>query len=246
MMPAEAVDFSKVVKTYDTFRALDELSFSIHEGELYGLIGPNGAGKTTAIKVLTGLRKATSGKVEVLGYAPQDPAVRPLVGYMPQETALYLDLSVRENLELFGRLYDIESQALGGRIEELLAFVNLSDWADKVITELSGGMQHRASLAAALLPNPKLIVLDEPTVGVDPELRATFWQRFADMQNEGTTILITTHYMDEAMRCERVGLVNHGKLIAEGKPEELIRKAGVKTLEDAFLKLAGRKQEVVK
>lgn len=245
-MPAEAVDFSKVVKTYDTFRALDELTFSIHEGELYGLIGPNGAGKTTAIKVLTGLRKATSGKATVLGYAPQDTAVRPLVGYMPQETALYLDLSVRENLELFGRLYDIEKGALTSRIEELLAFVNLSDWADKVITELSGGMQHRASLAAALLPKPKLIVLDEPTVGVDPELRATFWQRFADMQKEGTTILITTHYMDEAMRCERVGLVNHGKLIAEGKPEELIRKAGVKTLEDAFLKLAGRKQEVAR
>jgi ABC-2 type transport system ATP-binding protein len=101
-------------------------------------------------------------------------------------------------------------------------------------------MQHRASLAAALLPKPKLLVLDEPTVGVDPELRATFWARFADMQKDGTTILITTHYMDEAMRCERVGLVNHGKLIAEGRPSELIEKAGVKTLEDAFLKLAGR------
>src|SRR5262249_11375026 len=148
-MPAEAVAFSKVVKTYDTFRALDELSFSIHEGELYGLIGPNGAGKTTAIKVLTGLRKATSGKATVLGYGPQDSAVRPLVGYMPQETALYLDISVRENLELFGRMYDIDKKALGARIDELLEFVSLSDWADKIITELSGGMQHRASLAAA-------------------------------------------------------------------------------------------------
>ena len=239
-MAAEAVAFNKVVKTYDTFRALDELTFSIHEGELYGLIGPNGAGKTTAIKVLTGLRKASGGDAKVLGYEPQDPAVRPLVGYMPQETALYLDLSVRENLELFGGLYDIKKPALQARIKDLLEFVNLSDWADKVITDLSGGMQHRASLAAALLPKPKLLVLDEPTVGVDPELRATFWARFADMQKDGTTILITTHYMDEAMRCERVGLVNHGKLIAEGSPEALIKHAKVKTLEDAFLKLAGR------
>jgi ABC-2 type transport system ATP-binding protein len=239
-MVKPAISFKKVVKNYDKFRALDGLSFQVQAGELYGLIGPNGAGKTTAIKVLTGLRRATSGTATVLGFAPQDPAVRPLVGYMPQETALYLDISVRENLELFGRMYDIEKKALRERIDELLEFVSLSDWADKIITELSGGMQHRASLAAALLPKPKLIVLDEPTVGVDPELRATFWARFADMQKEGTTILITTHYMDEAMRCERVGLVNHGKLVAEGKPAELIRDAGVKTLEEAFLKLAGR------
>jgi ABC-2 type transport system ATP-binding protein len=246
-MPSKAVAFDKVVKTYNkTFKALDGLTFSIEEGELYGLIGPNGAGKTTAIRVLTGLQRATSGEAKVLGYSPQDPAVRPLVGYMPQETALYLDLSVRENLQLFGRLYDLNKHELEERIADLLGFVNLTDWADKVITQLSGGMQHRASLAAALLPKPKLLVLDEPTVGVDPELRATFWARFADMLKDGTTILITTHYMDEAMRCQRVGLVNHGKLVAEGNPEELVKRAGVKTLEDAFLKLAGRKKEVLK
>jgi ABC-2 type transport system ATP-binding protein len=241
-MAVYSVAFKDVVKTYDnTFRALDGLSFSIRAGELYGLIGPNGAGKTTGIRVLTGLQRATSGTVEVLGYQPQDPVVRSLVGYMPQETALYSDLTVRENLELFGRLYDMDKAALRSRIVELLEFVNLTDWADKVITQLSGGMQHRASLAAALLPKPKLLVLDEPTVGVDPELRATFWQRFSDMQKDGTTILITTHYMDEAMRCERVGLVNHGQLIAEGAPTELIKRAGVNTLEEAFLALAGRK-----
>ena len=242
-MPTEAVVFNKVVKVYDkTFRALDGMDFRIERGALYGLIGPNGAGKTTSIRVLTGLVRATSGEVKVLGYSPQDPAVRPLVGYMPQETALYLDLTVRENLTLFGGLYNMKGPALKERVDELLEFVNLSEWADKVITQLSGGMQHRASLAAALLPRPRLLVLDEPTVGVDPELRATFWQRFADMQKDGTTILITTHYMDEAMRCERVGLVNHGKLIAEGAPAELVKRAGVKTLEDAFLRLAGRKE----
>jgi len=220
------------------------MTFQIKQGELYGLIGPNGAGKTTSIRVLTGLQQASSGEVKVLGYRPQDPAVRPLVGYMPQETALYVDLTVRENLELFGRLYGLKRNALRERIDDLLGFVDLTKWADQVVTQLSGGMQHRASLAAALLPKPRLLVLDEPTVGVDPELRATFWQRFSDMQKDGTTILITTHYMDEAMRCERVGLVNHGRLIAEGSPAELIKRAGVKTLEDAFLKLAGRNQEV--
>jgi ABC-2 type transport system ATP-binding protein len=238
-----AVTFENVIKEYGKdFKALDGLSFSIKRGELYGLIGPNGAGKTTSIRVLTGLTSATSGEVDVLGHKPQSKAVRSLVGYMPQETALYVDLTVRENLQLFGRLYDMDRKTLSARVDELLEFVNLSEQADKVITELSGGMQHRASLAAALLPKPQLLVLDEPTVGVDPELRANFWQRFQKMQDEGTTILITTHYMDEAMRCERVGLVNHGKLIAEGAPKELIEKTGTKTLEDAFLALAGRKE----
>lgn len=238
-----AVNFKNVSKVYDkTFKALDGLSFSVQAGQLYGLIGPNGAGKTTSIRVLTGLQRATSGEVSVLGYKPFDPAVRPLIGYMPQETALYLDLTVRENLELFGSLYDMTKNTLHDRVAELLEFVNLSERADTVITQLSGGMQHRASLAAALLPKPKLLVLDEPTVGVDPELRATFWARFADMQKDGTTIIITTHYMDEAMRCERVGLVNHGRLIAEDAPEALIKHAGVKTLEEAFLALAGRKE----
>ena len=239
----DAVRFRDVSKTYGkSFTALNGLSFSIKKGELYGLIGPNGAGKTTSIRVLTGLTQASGGEVSVLEHKPQDKAVRSLVGYMPQETALYLDLTVRENLQLFGRLYDMDRQSLNTRIDDLLAFVNLSDQADQVITELSGGMQHRASLAAALLPKPKLLVLDEPTVGVDPELRANFWQRFQKMQDEGTTILITTHYMDEAMRCERVGLVNHGKLIAEGSPQDLILRTGTKTLEEAFLALAGRKE----
>jgi ABC-2 type transport system ATP-binding protein len=241
-MPDLAVEFNQVSKVYDkTFKALDGLSFSVRSGELYGLIGPNGAGKTTSIRILTGLQRATSGQVSVLGYQPFDPDVRPLIGYMPQETALYLDLTVRENLELFGSLYDMTKKSLSSRVSELLDFVNLSDRADTVITQLSGGMQHRASLAAALLPKPKLLVLDEPTVGVDPELRATFWARFADMLREGTTIIITTHYMDEAMRCERVGLVNHGRLIAEDAPADLVKHAGVKTLEEAFLALAGRK-----
>ncbi len=242
-MPELAVEFQNVKKVYNkTFYALDGLTFSVGEGELYGLIGPNGAGKTTSIRIMTGLQRATSGKVSILGHEPSDSAVRELIGYMPQETALYVDLTIRENLQLFGRLYNLSRASLDQRIADLLNFVGLSDRADTVITQLSGGMQHRASLATALLPKPRLLVLDEPTVGVDPELRANFWSRFADMQKDGTTIIITTHYMDEAMRCERVGLVNHGRLIAENSPRALVRKAKARSLEEAFLALAGRKE----
>jgi ABC-2 type transport system ATP-binding protein len=237
---ADAIAFDDVIKTFQKFRALDGLSFRVREGEMYGLLGPNGAGKTTAIRILTGLLRPTSGKAVVLGHAPSDAAVRPLVGYMPQETALYVDLTVSENLRLFGRLYGMPNEALDARIEELLAFVDLSKWGDALVTNLSGGMKHRASLAAALLPKPRLLVLDEPTVGVDPELRAAFWKQFADMGRDGTTILLTTHYMDEARRCHRVGLMRRGKLIAEDTPEAVMRGAGVDNLEDAFLKLASR------
>jgi ABC-2 type transport system ATP-binding protein len=239
-MTEPAVVFRDVVKKYGGFAALDGASFEIREGELYGLLGPNGAGKTTAIRILTGLQRATSGDVRVLGLAPSDPAVRPLVGYMPQETALYIDLTVAENLDLFGRLYGMAADVRARRIQELLEFVDLSKWADTVVSKLSGGMKHRTSLAASLLPKPRLLVLDEPTVGVDPELRANFWERFTRMRQDGTTILLTTHYMDEARRCERVGLMRRGKLLREGTPGDIMRDAGVDNLEDAFLKLAGR------
>lgn len=237
------VTFSKVTKEFDGFKALNDLSFSIDEGGLYGLIGPNGAGKSTAIRIMTGLIKATDGKIDVLGYQPQDAEVRPLVGYMPQEMALYQDLTVRENLEFFGKLYSISKKDLKKRITDLLDFVELSRWDKTVIANLSGGMKHRTSLAVALLSKPRLLVLDEPTVGVDPELRASFWQRFEDMRADGTTILLTTHYMDEARRCEKIGLINHGRLIAEGTLDGLLEITKTRNLEDAFLSLTRRKKE---
>ena len=237
------VTFSKVTKEFDGFKALNNLSFSIDEGGLYGLIGPNGAGKSTAIRIMTGLIKASEGEVDVLGYKPQQADVRPLVGYKPQEMALYQDLTVRENLEFFGKLYSISKIDLKKRITDLLDFVELSRWDKTIIANLSGGMKHRTSLAVALLSKPRLLVLDEPTVGVDPELRASFWQRFEDMRADGTTILLTTHYMDEARRCEKIGLINHGRLIAEGTPDGLLEITKTRNLEDAFLSLTRRKKE---
>jgi len=242
-MSEKVVTFNNVVKEFDGFKALNNISFSIDEGGLYGLIGPNGAGKSTAIRIMTGLIKPTKGEVDVLGYHPQDAEVRPLVGYMPQEMALYQDLTVRENLEFFGKLYSISKKDLKKRIADLLDFVELSKWDKTIIANLSGGMKHRTSLAVALLSKPRLLVLDEPTVGVDPELRASFWQRFNDMRKDGTTILLTTHYMDEATRCEKIGLINHGRLIAKGTPDGLLKLTKTSNLEDAFLSLTRQKKE---
>ncbi len=243
-MNRKAVTLKGVVKEFDGFKALDDLSLSIDQGGLYGLIGPNGAGKSTAIKIITGLIRVSKGEVHVLGHRPYDSAVRPLIGYMPQETALYQDLTVCENLEFFGGLYSIPKTKLNNRIADLLDFVELSKWRNTMVSNLSGGMKHRTSLAVALLPNPKLLVLDEPTVGVDPELRVSFWQRFHDMRADGTTILLTTHYMDEATRCEKIGLINHGRLIAEGTPKGLLEQTKTNNLEDAFLSLASRKKRI--
>ncbi|HVM45209.1 MAG TPA: ABC transporter ATP-binding protein, partial [Candidatus Thermoplasmatota archaeon] len=196
MANANAVSYDNVVKRYGGLAALDGLTMHIPKGEVYGLLGPNGSGKTTAIRVLMGLERATSGTVRALGLKAPDRALNTRIGYMPQETALYQDLTVRENLQLFGELYGMDRDRLGQRIDELLRLVDLSPRADAVVHTLSGGMRHRASLVAALLHDPELLVLDEPTVGVDPELRASFWGYFDDLAGRGVTVLITTHYMD--------------------------------------------------
>ncbi len=240
----KTLTFDNVSKTYGDITALNKLSFSIAEGELYGLIGPNGAGKTTSIRLLLGLERPSEGRIEILGHSPSNRAHYSEIGYMPQETSLYIELTVEENLELFGRLYGLDRSALKNKISELLAFVELTERRKTVVANLSGGMKHRASLAVALLPEPKLLILDEPTVGVDPELRQGFWSRFAEMQKKGITILITTHYMDEAAHCHRVGLISSGHLIAQGTPNALLKESQAKNLEEAFLKLI--KREAIK
>lgn len=237
---AAAVEFAGVVKRYGKFTALDGLDLAVRRGEIYGLLGPNGSGKTTAIKVLVGLEARHAGELRALGEPAPSRALLPRVGFMPQETALYQDLTVMENLELYGGLYGLARATVHERARKLLALVDLAAWEKAVVHTLSGGMKHRASLVAALLHEPELLVLDEPTVGVDPEIRAGFWQYFHDLKRAGKTVLITTHYMDEARNCDRVGLLRQGKLIAEGTVDEVLRHAKAKDLEEAFRKLAGR------
>jgi ABC-2 type transport system ATP-binding protein len=236
-----AVETEKLTKKFGDFTALDKLDLSIAEGETYGLLGPNGSGKTTTIKILTGLTKATSGNASILGKQVPSKAIMQKIGYMPQETAVYLDNTVHENLALYAQIFGMSAEETSKRESTMLKFVDLTDWKDSMVTNLSGGMKHRLSLACALIHEPKLLLLDEPTVGVDPELRATFWEYFRKLADKGITVIITTHYMDEASHCTKVGLLRQGRLIAEGQPEALKKQYGKESLEDVFLTLARRR-----
>jgi ABC-2 type transport system ATP-binding protein len=235
-----AIQTSKLTKRFGKFTAVDNLDLTIEEGSTYGLLGPNGSGKTTAIRMICGLLEPTSGDIKVLGKAMPSKEVLSSIGYMPQDVAIYVDNTVHENLELFGKLYGMPPDRFKTREQEMLDFVDLSGWRDSLASTLSGGMRHRLSLACALLHEPKLLILDEPTVGVDPELRASFWEYFEKLGKKGITVVITTHYMDEAGHCQKVGLLRQGRLIAEGNPEELMKQHGKRSLEDVFLALARR------
>jgi len=226
-----AVEVEGVVKSFGRLRALDGVSLRIRTGEVYGLLGPNGSGKTTLIRALVGLVKPESGTVTVLGRRMPEVGILSRIGYMTQAAALYPDLSVEQNVRFFAAISGTEDN-----VGEALDFVELGSRRRSVVSELSGGMRTRA--ACALVNRPRLLLLDEPTVGVDPQLRRQLWDRFRAMADQGTTILVSSHVMDEAERCERLGLILFGRLLAEGSAQELIQRAGVQRLEDAFLKLS--------
>lgn len=236
------VTTKKLTKKFGRIVALNELDLNIKEGEIYGLIGPNGSGKTTAIKILCGLLLPTYGSISVLGKNTLSKEVLNKIGYMPQETAIYLDNTVHENLRFFGEIYGMSKEHLEKREQEMLEFVDLLDWRDALVSTLSGGMMHRVSLACALIHEPHLVFLDEPTVGIDPELRDTFWKYFRRLVERGVTVVITTHYMDEANNCSRVGFLRQGKLIAEGEPSVLKKDTNTISLEDTFLALSRGKK----
>lgn len=235
-----AVSTTKLRKEFGRLVAVSGLDLSIQKGALYGMIGPNGSGKTTAIKMLVGRLRPTSGRAKVLGEKVPLSTGLADIGYMPQEMAIYDDLTVSENLQLFGSLYSMEREAYVKSEEALLSMVDLAERRDSLVSQLSGGMRHRVSLACAMVHDPEVLFLDEPTVGVDPELRAGFWQNFSDLKSRGKTIVITTHYMDEANRCDVVGMMRQGKLIAEGRPGELMERTSTASLEDAFLEYSWR------
>jgi len=231
---------SGLTKEFGGVVAVSALDLRIEKGAIYGMIGPNGSGKTTTIRMLVGLLRPTTGTAHLLGERVPIRRNLPRIGYMPQELAVYTDLTVHENLELFAKLYSMEPEAFRRREEELLAMIDLEDRKDSLVAHLSGGMKHRTSLACALIHDPELVFLDEPTVGVDPELRVGFWRYFASLKGQGKTIVLTTHYMDEANRCDVVGMMRQGKLIAEGPPSRLMASTSTSNLEDAFLASAGR------
>ncbi len=232
ILSADNIAFS-----YGSRAVIKGLSLSISAGEIFGILGANGAGKTTFIRMLVGLIRPDSGELSVRGEAPS-PRLARRVGYMPQLNALYQELSVRENVDFFARMYGMSDKverrdAVGDAIE----FVGLSDRGADSILDLSGGMRQRVSLAIALVHRPQLLLLDEPTVGLDPELRATFWQRFRDMAGAGSTMVISSHTMDDAAHCDRLAFLQEGRVIASGSPSELRAATGDEgaSLEDAFL-----------
>jgi len=234
------VEASGLVKRYGKFTAVDGLDLRVKKGEIYGLLGPNGAGKTTTIKILCGLLRLSGGEAHINGRQLPDHRIAAEIGYMPQETALYLGLTVHQNLAFFGEIFKLSKREIEEREKTLLEFINLPEWRDELVGNLSGGMKHRVSLACALIHQPPLLLLDEPTVGVDPELRVSFWDYFNGIKREGRTIVITTHYMDEAGRCDRIGFMHNGRLVAEGEPGELLQMTGTENLEDAFMSFTAR------
>jgi ABC-2 type transport system ATP-binding protein len=228
-----AIEAQEVRKRFGDVQALDGVSLSVPRGMVYGLLGPNGAGKTTLIRSLAGLVKPDSGTLQVLGTKMPDRAVLGRIGYMTQAAALYLDLSAEENVRFFAAVHG------GGDVEAAMRFVDLWDRRRSITGTLSGGMRTRLSLACALVHRPDLLLLDEPTVGVDPQLRAQLWDGLREMAAAGTTILVSSHVMDEAERADRLGLIRAGRLLAEGTVADLLALAGTDRLEDAFLTLSG-------
>lgn len=225
--PNASIVVDKLIKRFGTFTALDGVSFEVARGEIMGFLGPNGAGKSTLIRILCGLLHPTSGVARVAGIdVTADPeAVRRRIGYMSQKFSLYSDLSVTENLRFFGGIYGVSRDEMAGRLAYAIDMAGLSGQEDSLVANLAGGWKQRLALGAAILHRPQVLFLDEPTSGVDPESRRRFWDLIHTLSAENVSVLVSTHYMDEAEYCHRIALINSGRLIALGTPLEIKRHA---------------------
>ncbi|MCA0268080.1 MAG: ABC transporter ATP-binding protein [Bacteroidetes bacterium] len=238
--PGTAVWARDLTRTFGTFVAVDALSFEVAEGEVFGFLGANGAGKTTAMKMLTGLLAPSSGEAFVAGInvAANPDAVKRRIGYMSQRFALYDDLTVRENVRFFGGLYNLPPAVVRERLDALLADLALERSADERVGRLPLGWKQRLAFGVALLHRPAVVFLDEPTGGVDPATRRQFWETIYATAQRGTTVFVTTHYMDEAEYCDRVSIMVDGRLAALGTPAELKARFGTDSMDGVFLRLA--------
>jgi ABC-2 type transport system ATP-binding protein len=237
------LETENLVKSFGDFHAVDGLNLQVRAGEMVGLVGPDGAGKTTAIRLMCGVLQPTSGTVRVAGYEVpgQVEKAREQIGYLAQRFGLYGDLSVKENIEFFGEVFDLPEDELKERSIELLNFAGLGDFMDRPAAALSGGMQKKLGLASALVHRPKVLLLDEPTGGVDPVARQEFWHLLIALLRAGSAVLVSTPYMDEAMRFNRVIFMNHGRVLTQGEPRELMKRLAGRILElDAEPQMAAR------
>ncbi len=224
MIPNQpAIVVNELTKVFGEFTAVDHVSFSVSEGEIFGWLGPNGAGKTTTIRMLLGLMKPSSGHASVFGYDPakQTKIMQAQVGYMSQQFTLYNELTAKENIRFYGRVYGLSPSELSRRQAELLQMADLEGHANVLTGNLSGGWKQRLALGCAIVHKPRVIFLDEPTAGVDPINRREFWELIYSMAKQGVTVLVTTHYMDEAELCQRVGFISQGRLVALDSPARL-------------------------
>lgn len=216
---------------------LKDISLSVAAGDILCLLGPSGCGKTTLVNLIMGVDVPTSGTVRVLGETAPFRTARARIGFMPQDDALYEDVTAEENLRFFAALYGVKGEHLARRMDELFAFVRLQRHRKKLVHDYSGGMKRRLSLAVALVHEPAVLVLDEPTVGLDPEHRRYIWKHLEALAAQGCAIVVTTHVMDEAERCARIAMIREGRLIADASPADILARTGTATLEDAFLAL---------
>ncbi|MBU6500931.1 MAG: ATP-binding cassette domain-containing protein [Patescibacteria group bacterium] len=238
------INVSGLIKKFGEFTAVDNISFSVKRGEIFAFLGPNGAGKSTTIKMLTTLLHPTSGEITLDGHNPviDSSAVRRSFGIVFQDPSLDDELTAWENMEFHGVLYGVEKLLRRKRIEELMKFVELWDRRDSLVKEFSGGMKRRLEIARGLLHHPKVMFLDEPTLGLDPQTRNHMWNYLKELnKSEGVTVFFTTHYMEEADRvAQRIAIIDHGKIVASGSSTELKERTGKSSLEEAFLELTGK------
>lgn len=239
-MPDEiAIEVKHLNKSFDKKQILYDINLDVHKAKILGLLGPSGSGKTTLVKLMAGIDTPDSGEVFVLGQKVPNLKMLNKIGYMAQADALYGDLTAEENLKFFASMYGLSKADQKKRIEEVMNLVNLYDNLKIQVKKYSGGMKRRLSLAIALLHEPPILVLDEPTVGIDPVLRISIWNELYALCKSGSTIIVTTHVMDEAEKCHELGMLREGRLIALGTPEEILRESHSKTIEEAFLYYGG-------
>jgi ABC-2 type transport system ATP-binding protein len=235
----KAVVLRGLTRSFDGFRAVDNVSLSVDYGEIFGFLGPNGAGKTTVIRMLCGLLMPTGGGGSVNGYdiRTEPESIKSSIGYMSQKFSLYRDLTGRENLEFYGAVYGLEGGELRARIREVTGELDLASFIDRPTGGLPVGWRQRIGLGAALLHGPRIVFLDEPTGGVDPVFRRRFWELLYGLADEGLTLFVTTHYMDEAEFCRRISIMHRGRIVEVGSPQELIEKHGQADLQETFIHL---------